>query len=274
MADSDEENRERTVAESSEEQQKEKTLAEIEAFDLVTEALTSLDAYQRSSDKSHLNEAKTALNKALEYLNKHNLTEGNSLYFRANYFLAMTNYLGGDESQGDESKEVSKSFLSFPGPIEDAAFSEAFYNEGATYYASESYGLAAAHFELARSFEPARYFRAATAPEVRLLAGAGVALSQAKTAKKLSLSEDKTKQQDAWDQAQGVKVLYREVRRELFFNFLRRLLGARHVERALSRRVGALIKQARKEVIHIPRPQKPVTVDKEPPTAQSGGIPT
>lgn len=224
----------------------------IEAFDLVTEGLLSLDAYQRTRNKSNLSEAEKLLADAMEKL-KENKQE--PLYSRAKYFSLMVEYLKG-------SQEVAKKFNELKTVSEkveewSAYDAEVIYNAAAAYYSQQKYVHSAAYFEDARNAP-------AASPEVRLLAGAGLALSQAKHASNLTSKPEE--QQEAWNLKQRVNELDRELRRERFINFLRLLWGVPHVELALTRKARKLIRKAKEEVSRISPPRA------QTPTAQSGGL--
>lgn len=137
----------------------------LEAFELVTEALANIDAYQETRNGELLISAHESLSRALE------LDED---YFRARYFLAMVNYLQGkpDESQSVETNAVAQFQRLTKFTKDDAVALELNYNRAAALFQAESY------FEAIKLFETT-ISESQKDPEVNLLARAGLALSLA-----------------------------------------------------------------------------------------------
>lgn len=133
------------------------------AFELVAEALESLDRHQQSLNFELLKEAEDCLQAALKE---------DPNYFKAKYFLGMISYLWHDKTAADQFGELEQIDT-----LEVPVKAEIQYNRGAAFYQNGSYTNAIAEFENVR-----KLFPGLARSDVYLLACAGAALSHAKKA--------------------------------------------------------------------------------------------
>jgi tetratricopeptide (TPR) repeat protein len=170
-----------------------------EAFDLVTDALMNIDSYQKSEDPKFLTRAEKCLRDALEK---------DSGYFKAQYLLAMVNYLGGHAS------DAASQFIELLGTKGDATLDKEI-----------MYNLAAAQNEAGRPEQAISLFKQLILmtkiddPELNLLARAGLLLTRA----------------ERWRARQGyiaernfrrIKAQSKRIRKRLGANFFMRWLRA------------------------------------------------